>query len=175
MPGALDFLDKWYYDNFIMKLLESESINRIPPGMCAGLLVDTVPLVMRTIRREMRQRREPGLTVPQMRTLAYVDGMPGATLSEVAEHVGLSLPSMSKIIDALVERGLVARQLAVADRRCVALTLTDQGRGMLEAARRGTAAKLAERLDRLSPTELAAITEVMQLLHSTFAPARDGE
>jgi len=35
----------------------------------------------------------------------------------VAEHVGLRLPSMSALIDGLVERGLVARRQSAVDRR----------------------------------------------------------
>lgn len=78
----------------------------------AGRLLDTVPQVMRCIRTEMRSRRGHNLTVPQFRTLNFLKRSPEASLSEVAEHLGLTLPSASKIVDGLVtEKLLYAQQL----------------------------------------------------------------
>ena len=49
------------------------------------------------------------LSVPQFRTLLFLRRHPGASLSEVAEHIGLTLPSISKMIDRLEARDLLAR------------------------------------------------------------------
>jgi hypothetical protein len=58
--------------------------------------------------------------MPQFRTLAVIDRNANASLSDVTEHIGLTLPSMSKLVD-----GLVARKLA---------TLTDTERATVVKA-----------------------------------------
>jgi DNA-binding MarR family transcriptional regulator len=137
------------------------------------LLVEVVPLIMRWIRSEMRDQRAPGMTVPQFRTLTFLNVRPGATLSEVSEHVGIGLPSMSKLVDVLVGRGLVSRESAAHDRRCLVLTSTNEGKTLLQAARNVTAARVAERLKGLSGDDLAVIATAMAALRLTFSSGRE--
>lgn len=132
--------------------------------------MDTVPLVMRTIRAEMRSHRTPDLSVPQFRALLYVNRHAGASLSDVAEHLGLSLPSVSKLIDKLVARSLITRQSASDDRRRMVLTLTPDGQAALRTAAQATQSRLADRLAALSSDELTAILDAMTLLHRVFLP-----
>jgi DNA-binding MarR family transcriptional regulator len=49
-------------------------------------------------------------------------------LSELNRHVLLSQPALSRMIERLVERGLIARTTDPADGRGVLLSLTDAGR-----------------------------------------------
>ncbi|MCX5999878.1 MAG: hypothetical protein NTU41_09910, partial [Chloroflexi bacterium] len=82
---------------FLVKPLHMESDRRPLELECAALLMDVVPLVMRRIRMEMRRQGMPGLSVPQLRALIYLYRNEGASHSELAEHIGLGLPSMSKM------------------------------------------------------------------------------
>jgi DNA-binding MarR family transcriptional regulator len=143
------------------------------PDDCARKVLDTVPVVMRAIRAEMRKRRAPGLSVPQFRALIFLNRHKGASLSDVAGHVGLTLPSMSRMIDGLVARKLVARQMDVDDRRRVALTLTALGRGAMRSAYESTQARLAERLAALPAPDRTTILKAMQALASTFRSRRE--
>src|SRR5512143_2472274 len=127
------------------------------PDVCAQEILEVVPVVMRTIRAELRRHRTADLSVPQFRTLAFIDRCAAASLSDVAEHIGLTLPSMSKIVDGLVARKLVTRQTHPADRRRLVLTLTRSGQTALEASRKATRACLAEDLSTLSDAERANI------------------
>ena len=72
-----------------------------------GMHSDTVPLIMRTLRHEIRSRRPSDLSVPQFRVLAFLRGNEGSALSDVANHIGLMRPTMSKMVDTLVRRDLV--------------------------------------------------------------------
>jgi len=49
-------------------------------------------------------------------------------IGELHRHVLLSQPALSRLVDRLVERGLVRRQADTADRRGVRLSLTAAGR-----------------------------------------------
>jgi DNA-binding MarR family transcriptional regulator len=93
----------------------------------------------------------------------------------MAEHIGLSLPSMSKMVDGLVSRGLVAREPSASDRRRLSLGLTPQGQRMLERARQGTQDALALRLDQLTPQQRQALLRDLGRLGQAFAaPAAPG-
>jgi MarR family transcriptional regulator for hemolysin len=157
-----------------MRVLEEET-ETISTDTCATLLLEVVPLVMRAIRVEMRSRRGADLSVPQFRSLTILKNAPGVALSDVAEHVGLGLPSMSKLIDGLVERGLVSRQTSAADRRRVTLTLTAEGRALLEDAFQGSRTSLVERLQKLSAADLVHIEAALVALRRTFSPDREIE
>jgi DNA-binding MarR family transcriptional regulator len=140
---------------------------------CARQVLEAVPLVMRAIRAEMRSQRESDLSVPQFRVLVYLNRHEGASLSDIAEHMGLTLPSMSKMIDGLVNRQLVARRLNPADRRRVTLAPTARGRSAMLAAHKATESRLAERLTVVPPEERRTIGQAMQILAAAFASGQE--
>jgi DNA-binding MarR family transcriptional regulator len=152
-----------------MKLLEDESIMTTSVAACAQEVLEVVPQIMRAIRTEMRRHRTADLSVPQFRTLGFIDRNASASLSDAAEHIGLALPSMSKLVDGLVTRKLVTRQTDAADRRRLTLALTRSGRTALEASRAATRACLAENLAALTEAERATVVKAMAALRPVFA------
>ncbi len=152
-----------------MKPLE-KATNQAQIEHCASLVMEIVPTIMRTLRTEMRSHRSPDLSVPQFRALNYVSRNAGASLSDVAEHVGLTLPSMSKLIDTLVGRRLLTREVASDDRRRLTLALTASGHDTLHNTRQATLARLAQDLAILSPEECAAVSDAMHILSRAFTP-----
>ncbi len=143
----------------------------VSPEECAHELMEVVPLAMRAIRATVRSHREHDLSVPQQRTLSYLRNHEGASLSHLAEHIGLGLPSMSKLVDGLVTRGLVARHEDRADRRRLALSLTPEGRIVLNLSRAAAEAELARTLAMLPEAERGTVAEAMGLLRGLFAAA----
>src|SRR5690242_15369395 len=109
-----------------MKLLKAAgSLEDSRPALgsdCAGLLMEVVPQVMRAMRSEVRRHRED-LSMPQFRALWFLSRRDGSSLSDVAERVGMPLPTMSKLVDVLVDRRLVTRDASAVDRRRVVLAL----------------------------------------------------
>ena len=140
------------------------------PQECAHEILDVVPTIIQTIRFEMRSLRLMDLTVPQFRTLAYVRRNPGASLSAAAEFIGLTLSSMSILVNGLVDRALVERVTSSQDRRRIRLTLTTEGEAMLESVLQGTEARLADMVRHLSDAERAVVLHALQLLRPIFLP-----
>ncbi|MFN8475667.1 MAG: MarR family transcriptional regulator [Anaerolineae bacterium] len=136
---------------------------------CAEEVFEVAPLIMRTIRQSMRAHSAHDLSVPQFRSLAYVGRHPGVSLSDVADHVGLTLSSVSKLVDGLVTRELVVREASAEDRRYLTLRLTPAGEALLDEARQATREDLARLLGALSPAEQARVMEAMGLLRGVFA------
>ena len=135
----------------------------------ARQVMETVPLVMRTIRGQLRSHRRADITVAQLRAMGYIDRNAGASLSDLANHIGLSMPSMSKLIDGLVSRKLVTRASDTLDRRRICLSLTPLGREELKAAHRFTERYLADRLSGLGEADLQTVTHAMEVLKVLFA------
>jgi DNA-binding MarR family transcriptional regulator len=145
------------------------------PDECARQILEAVPMVMRTIRSEMRSHRGADLSVPKFRVLIFLNRHEGASLSVIAEHLGLTLPSMSKMIDGLVARNMVTRQMDPKDRRRVTLVLTALGRSSMQSAYKATESRLAERLVVLPASERRIIIEAMQVLAATFGSDREAK
>ncbi len=141
---------------------------KLSPEDCAHEILDVVPLVMRQIRSELRRYGPRDLSMPQFRTLLFLDRNKGASLSEVAEHIGLTLPSTSSMIDGLVTRGLAKRETHSHDRRRMTLTLTDRGEAALKSARDATIAYLAGRVKQLPLNGRANIIRALQTLRPIF-------
>lgn len=136
------------------------------PEECAHELIDVVPEVIQVIRAEVRRQRGRDLSILQLRTLIYLARNPGATLSAVADHVGLTLSSMSTQVSKLVQRKLVERNESPHDRRFVTLTLTKTGEAHLEEARCGAETSLAVRCAQWSPGERATVVQAMAILRN---------
>jgi DNA-binding MarR family transcriptional regulator len=137
---------------------------------CAREVLDVTPVVIQAIRFEMRSLRLTDLSVPQFRTLAYINRNPGASLSAAAEFIGLTLSSMSILVNGLVDRGLVERAVGQQDRRRIHLTLTQAGQTMLNEVLAGAEQRLAELLRPLSDEERLTIVRALELMRPIFQP-----
>jgi len=138
---------------------------------CAHELIEVIPEVMQNIRSQVRRQRGSDLSVLQVRVLAFLQRNPGAPLSAVAEHVGLTLPSMSTQVTGLVGRKLLHRATSRTDRRYITLTLTPTGAMLLASARTGAQASLAETLAGLTAEERAVVVQALHLLRTAFTPS----
>jgi len=136
-------------------------------------LLDVVPVVMRTIRTEMRRHRSNELTVPLFRTLLFLERHPGVSLLDLAAHLGLTSPSVCKIVDGLVAHALVERQHSNTDRRKITLALTSEGQNVLDEARSSTQARLADLLGPLSTQQCETVFQALQIIQPLFLPAGD--
>lgn len=88
------------------------------------------------------------LTLAQYRLLALLDSA-AAVPSALAEHLTLSRPSITAVVDGLVARDLVRRTPDGQDRRRIRHELTDAGRALLVAADDAVETRLGEVLEAL--------------------------
>ncbi len=126
-------------------------MNRLQARAAARELLKIMPLVMRTVAAELRFSGE--LPAPAHFPLLMMLNEHPRTLSELANLRGVSLPTMSNSIAALVQRGWVRRSGPVKDRRIVVVEVTDVGRAALERVGRCAEGHLA---DVLAPLDAAS-------------------
>lgn len=86
-------------------------------------------------------------------------------LGELNRHVLLSQPALSRLVERLVERGLVQRSADPVDGRGVRLSLTDEGRARQREVGRRHARDVARIMHaRLDADDLAALERICRKL-----------
>jgi DNA-binding MarR family transcriptional regulator len=130
--------------------------------------METIPLVMRFIRADMRAQNTAELSVPQFRTLAFLDRNPGASLSELAEHLGVTRATASANTERLVQRHFVDRYDHPEERRRVVLQLTEAGQQHLQERRAQTRTSIAALLESVTEEEMTQIDAALVLLKQIF-------
>jgi DNA-binding MarR family transcriptional regulator len=149
-------------------MASERSTKQIKSEQCATELMETIHPIMQFIRTEMRSQREPSLSVPQFRLLAFLNRHPGISLSEVAEHLGVTRATASAMTDRLVQRRYVDRAVHPQERRQIMLKLTNNGQDLLEQMRDRTRRKIADLLDGLAIEQLAEVSAGLTLLGHIF-------
>jgi long-chain acyl-CoA synthetase len=116
------------------------------------------PLIARTVARLGRQAEfalsKVDLTTAQYRVLSQLAEGSEAS-SSLAEKLSVSRPTVTMVVEGLVQRGLVDRQQRIDDRRRVAVTLTETGSSLLAEADRVVLSRLAEILSELPDADVA--------------------
>jgi len=135
----------------------------------AGLATALRISVSRLARRLRAQREAPGVTEAvlsetQLAALSALERHQAMTPGELADHEKVQPPSMTRVISVLEERGLVVRSAHPTDRRQVILTVTDEGRTVVQRVRRAKDAWLARRLAELTAEEWATLKAAVPIL-----------
>jgi len=100
----------------------------------------------------------PQLSVLQIRMLLMLDQHSLIRLSDLAGRLDISAPSASRVVNRLVDEGLVLRRVPDHDRRTVQLRLSAKGRRMLDRIRTARRAGIAEILERMTEDDRTALT-----------------
>ena len=88
------------------------------------------------MRRSMRDFihfiKENGLSTTQLNTLMRLYYHDACPVSEIGDHLGITNAATSQMVQRLVEQGLLARTEDPSDRRVKQLTLTAEGRALID-------------------------------------------
>lgn len=125
-------------------------------------------LLMRLIwlghRRSAQLLTRFQLTVPQFLALVcLVRQGQGCQMGRLADEMHHTSPTMTGIIDRLVDAGLVERHSDSSDRRLVLVDLTDRGRELLEEVRLARQGQLNRALEELSDADVAQLKRLLAL------------
>jgi len=92
---------------------------------------ERVVFLFRSIQKVFREHiyeksRQYGFTGPQIGLIIGLNKNPFITLNEMSECLGLSKSTVSGIVDRLVARGVVIREIPETNRRTVRLSLSPE-------------------------------------------------
>jgi len=119
----------------------------------------------RLARRMRTQRAVDSMSDGQFAVLAALWVHGSHTLSELADRERVSAPAMNRTVNCLQEGGYLSRSADEKDGRKVVITLTDEGRAVVDETARRRDAWVEEALAEISAEEretLALATEIMQ-------------
>lgn len=142
-------------------------MTRVQARETARAILETVPLVMRAVAAELRAAGE--LPAPaHFGLLSLLNDRP-RMLTELASIQGVSLPTMSVSVSAMVDRGWVRRTAPGNDRRVIIIEVTPQGRAALERVGRAAEAHIADVLAPLDVPSHRRLQNGLGVLRKVFA------
>ena len=119
---------------------------------------------MRLARRLRVECASDDLTLSQLAVLGSLEIHGESTVGELANLERVKPPSMTRIVNSLVEAGLVVRRPHDIDGRQVIVDLTDGARALLIENRRRRTAWLALRIAELTDDDRELLRRVAPLL-----------
>ena len=137
---------------------------RSDAGLATALRISVSRLARRLRAERLAKGLEPGLSDTQLAALASLERHSAMTPGELADHEKVQPPSMTRVIAALEELGLVMRAPHATDRRQVVLTVTARGTEVVQQSRRLREEWLTQRLRELTPQERAALRAAAPIL-----------
>lgn len=128
--------------------------------------------VARLLRKRFEQRaRSTGLTRSQWQAIAFLARNEGIHQAGLAELLEVEPITLGRIIDRLVERGLVERRQHPTDRRIWLLFLKDAARPLLSTLETLGEATRADALDGLSDADRDKLSQILTLMKSNLMTA----
>lgn len=93
------------------------------------LLVDTFHQIMRVEENTVRKMKNSDLSISEVHVIESVAKPPEGkrTISDIAQDLGISLPSVTVAVNKLVKKGYVEKERCTEDGRQVNIRLTDTG------------------------------------------------
>ena len=142
-------------------------MTRLQARGSAREILKIVPLVMRTVAAELRASGE--LPAPAHFHLLTMLSQQPRTLTELAALLGVSLPTMSNSISALVQRGWVRRTAPTRDRCVVIIEVTPVGKATVGRVGRCAEIHLAKALAPLDRAARERLQAGLSVLRTVFA------
>jgi DNA-binding MarR family transcriptional regulator len=127
----------------------------------ADLLHSAAIRLLRMVRTEDTQS---GIGPAQLSALSVLVFGGARTVSDLAAQEQVRPPTMSRIVDGLVQKKLAQRIEDAADRRTVRVKATPQGEKLMLAGKERRVKALASRFEALSAAELKTLNAAAQLM-----------
>jgi DNA-binding MarR family transcriptional regulator len=115
------------------------------------------------------------VTLPQYRALVVLASKGPQRVASLAEALGVTPPTATRMCDRLVRKRLLRRRSVPEDRREVRLSLTPEGRRLVEEVTQRRRAEIAALLAKISPADQVAMIALFgRLAHAAGeVPDRD--
>ena len=130
-------------------------------------IIEVVPRIMDLIRTQIRSYARDELTIPQFRVLNKLSRSP-LTHKEVADWMGITPATLTRIVDSLVMRQLATRKTNPQDRRQIYLAPTAAGKRLARHYLDQTDQWFEARIASLSVQDQRRLQEGLTILDDLF-------
>lgn len=104
------------------------------------------------------------VTLTQFRSLVVLASRGPQGMASLADALGVTPPTASRLCDRLVRKGLVRRRTDRTDRRQVRIALTDQGKRLVDVVTERRRHEIAHLLDAVPEDARRSVVAGLQLL-----------
>ncbi|MDE3722506.1 MarR family winged helix-turn-helix transcriptional regulator [Nocardiopsis sp. N85] len=108
------------------------------------------------------------LTLTQALLMEAVRGMNSPSVGAVAQVVGVSSPSATRMIQQLERKGMMARRRSERDERSTVVTITEEGERTLALHRRDMEAKQRRVFEAIRPSLRPVVLELLRDLRDAM-------
>jgi len=125
-------------------------------------------LVVRLFRKLNLLNRDQkvcyGITLSQCCAIESLERKKKLTMNELSRHQGVTLSTMTRVVDVLVRDGVVKRVGSPKDRRKVCIELTETGEDLAGKLKKCTEDYTKKILDQIPKSKRNQVIESMELL-----------
>lgn len=125
-------------------------------------LADIFASLMNVVIHRSMAEVNADITIPQMECLKHLQRHGALSATELAEGLNVSAPAATKLVDRLQRRGLVQRRENPGDRRAVELSLTANGRMIVEQIRNHRSETLKTIIGRMNPEHRDGLASALE-------------
>jgi DNA-binding MarR family transcriptional regulator len=144
-----------------------------PPAIDDPMLPARLRLAIGRLNRRIRVDSAAVLPPLQTSVLVTLEEHEPLRLSELARREAVTPPTMSRVLAALDDAGLLVRTPDPQDARSALVELSAEGRAMIERLRTERTAVLAQRLERLAPEHREALAAAVPALEALVTMPSD--
>lgn len=113
-----------------------------------------------------RLLKDHGLTSQQYNALRILSGAPdaGLTCAEVRDRMVTRVPDVTRLVDRLIDAGLVVRERCTCDRRIVRVTVSEEGRKLAQILAPELIQLQQEMMAHIGKADLLKLNELLNAL-----------
>ncbi|MGB3180662.1 MAG: MarR family transcriptional regulator [Cyclobacteriaceae bacterium] len=134
-----------------------------------SLLLDRTARRVKQYAQKKFKEGQFGITVDQWVVMKQLFQHNNLNQTELAELVSKDTPTLTRIIDLLVSKGYVARQVREHDRRSFLVHLTDEGSRKVETLRPEVKKIRLKAWENLDQEDFSTFQRILSTIHQNLA------
>ena len=125
-------------------------------------LIETIFSFSRCMKERMGGKLQGmQISVVQLQTLLLVKKQKTVSMKEIAAYLQIELPSATSLIDHFVKESLVTRKTNAKDKRLMDISLTEEGKTVLEKMKKERTKVMKQVLSPLVETEKKQLLTIL--------------
>lgn len=112
--------------------------------------------------------RQHDLTPAQFDVIATLGNTQGMSMGDIGDKTLITKGTLTGVVDRLIKKGLVTRQVPPENRRSVIVQLTPDGKTLFEQVFPAHIADMKQHLEAFNPSELELLKVLLSRLRQTF-------
>lgn len=142
----------------------------------AARIVDLLPIIIKNLRiGRLLDNVRPGLSLSKALALLAMErtNAEGAPMRELADELGVTVPTTTGLIDRLVREGLAQRRPHPTDRRVVLVLPTAEGRAVVRRSATYLTEVMAAVLSDVDEGERESLVRAVERVHDLSGRIQD--